>query len=57
MDVAAGIVLVQAAGLEVWTMQDRRWARFQRFQAPATVHEERLPTLRDWLPSSWSWTV
>jgi hypothetical protein len=50
-DVAAGVVLLRAAGLEVWVLQDRRWARFERFEAPARVREERAPTLRDWRQS------
>jgi myo-inositol-1(or 4)-monophosphatase len=47
-DVAAGVVLIEAAGLEVWTLQDREWRRFERFEVPARVREDRPPTLRDW---------
>jgi myo-inositol-1(or 4)-monophosphatase len=47
-DVAAGVVLLRAAGLEVWTQRDRRWVPFERFEAPARVTEDRVPTLRDW---------
>lgn len=47
-DVAAGVVLIEAAGLEVWTLQDREWRRFERFEMPASVREDRAPTLRDW---------
>jgi myo-inositol-1(or 4)-monophosphatase len=50
-DVAAGIVLLRAAGLEVWILQGRRWSRFERFEPPARVREERGPTLRDWRQS------
>ena len=50
-DVAGGIVLVRAAGLEVWERQAPfrgAWAPFERFEAPATVREDRAPSLRDW---------
>jgi hypothetical protein len=47
-DVAAGVVLLQAAGLEVWTQQRGRWGRFERFEAPSRIREDRPPTLRDW---------
>jgi len=50
-DVAGGIVLVRAAGLEVWQRQAPfrgAWAPFERFEAPATVREDRTPTMRDW---------
>ena len=47
-DVAAGVVLLHAAGLEVWTLQGRAWRRFERFEVPARVREDRPPTLRDW---------
>jgi myo-inositol-1(or 4)-monophosphatase len=50
-DVAAGIVLLRAAGLEVWALQERRWSRFERFESPARVREDRAPTLRDWRQS------
>lgn len=47
-DVAAGVVLLQAAGLEVWALHGREWRRFERFEPPARVREDRAPTLRDW---------
>jgi hypothetical protein len=47
-DVASGVALVQAAGLEVMTREDGRWLPFERFNPPATVKEDRAPTLRDW---------
>ena len=47
-DVAGGVVLIKAAGLEVWTLRDRRWDRFERFEAPTRIREDRPPTLRDW---------
>jgi len=47
-DVAAGIVLLHAAGLEVWTQQGGRWVPFDRFEAPSKVSADRAPTLRDW---------
>lgn len=47
-DVAAGVVLIEAAGLEVWMLQGREWRRFERFEVPARVREDRPPTLRDW---------
>jgi hypothetical protein len=42
------VVLLRAAGLEVWTQRDRRWVPFERFEVPARVSEDRPPTLRDW---------
>jgi myo-inositol-1(or 4)-monophosphatase len=50
-DVAAGIVLLRAAGLEVWTLREGAWRPFDRFEAPASVRESRVPTLRDWRQS------
>ncbi len=50
-DVAAGIVLLRAAGLEVWTLHNNRWSRFERFETPARISEPRTPTLRDWRQS------
>jgi myo-inositol-1(or 4)-monophosphatase len=49
-DVAAGIVLVRAAGLEAWVREPsgRAWRPFDRFEAPSRVREDRDPTLRDW---------
>lgn len=49
-DVAAGVVLVRAAGLEAWVREapGRVWRPFERFEAPKSVREEREPTLRDW---------
>ncbi|MEZ4552947.1 MAG: inositol monophosphatase [Dehalococcoidia bacterium] len=47
-DVAAGIVLVRAAGRDAWTRNPDGWSRLDRFVAPAKVKDERAPTLRDW---------
>lgn len=47
-DVAAGVVLVRAAGLEVWTRDSKGWKPLERFEAPAKIREDRPPTLRDW---------
>lgn len=47
-DVAAGVVLVRAAGLDVWTRGSNGWIPLERFEAPARVKEDRPPTLRDW---------
>lgn len=47
-DVAAGVLLLQAAGLEVWTLQGRTWSRFERFEVPSKISEDRVATLRDW---------
>jgi myo-inositol-1(or 4)-monophosphatase len=47
-DVASGVALAQAAGLDVRTRRDGQWIAFDRFIAPATVKEDRGPTLRDW---------
>ncbi len=47
-DVAGGVVLLKAAGLEVWELRRGEWRPFERFEAPATVRGNRAPTLRDW---------
>lgn len=47
-DIAAGVVLVRAAGLEVWVRDGKRWQPLERFAAPARVREDRAPSLRDW---------
>ncbi|MEX2446323.1 MAG: inositol monophosphatase [Dehalococcoidia bacterium] len=56
-DVAAGVVLVQASGREVWLRDGSGWRPFERFEAPdhlprrrgeATDGPPRTPTLRDW---------
>jgi myo-inositol-1(or 4)-monophosphatase len=47
-DVAAGVVLVRAAGLDVWTRDGRDWKPLERFEAPSKIREDRAPTLRDW---------
>lgn len=47
-DVAGGVVLARAAGLDVWVRGDKGWARLEQFEAPARVREDRAPTLRDW---------
>lgn len=47
-DVAAGVVLIRAAGLEAWTRGPDGWRSFDRFEAPTKVREDRAPSLRDW---------
>ncbi|MDA0270837.1 MAG: inositol monophosphatase [Chloroflexi bacterium] len=57
-DIAAGVVLVRAAGREAWIRIDGQWRPLERFEAPARlpkrrdgVVETRVPTLRDWRSS------
>ena len=54
-DVAGGIVLIRAAGREVWLRGSAGWQPFERFEAPAELPirsrqagEQRTPSLRDW---------
>lgn len=50
-DVAAGVVLARAAGLEVREREPRSksaWQPFERFKAPDRVKENRPPSIRDW---------
>lgn len=50
-DVAAGVLLVRAAGLEVRERAPGKraeWRPFVRFEAPDRVKEDRAPSLRDW---------
>lgn len=49
-DVAAGVALVRAAGLEAWTREGATWQPFERFVAPAKASQgqDRAPSLRDW---------
>jgi myo-inositol-1(or 4)-monophosphatase len=55
-DVAAGALLVRAAGREVWVRRAGGWQPFERFAAPARSPKQttkdgdppREPTLRDW---------
>ena len=47
-DVAAGATLLRAAGREVWIRGRDGWAPLERFEPPASVREDRAPTLRDW---------
>lgn len=50
-DVAAGVVLAQAAGLEVREREPRSkaaWQPFERFRAPERVKDNRAPSIRDW---------
>jgi myo-inositol-1(or 4)-monophosphatase len=50
-DVAAGVLLVRAAGLEVLERAPGKradWRPFARFEAPDRVKEARAPSLRDW---------
>ena len=49
-DVAAGVALVRAAGLEAWTREGDTWQPLERFVAPAKAPkgQDRAPSLRDW---------
>ena len=47
-DVAAGVVLIRAAGLEAWMHDGNRWVPLERFEAPTTVTAGRAPSVRDW---------
>ena len=47
-DLAAGIVLVEAAGRESLIREGSGWKPFERFTPPTRVREDRTPTLRDW---------
>lgn len=47
-DLAAGIVLVEAAGREALIREGNAWKPFERFTPPDRVREDRRPTLRDW---------
>ncbi len=54
-DVAAGVVLVEAAGREAWVRSGGRWRRLERFEAPESLPARerdrapgRAPSLRDW---------
>ncbi len=47
-DLAAGIVLVGAAGREALIREGSEWRPFERFTPPDRVREDRAPTLRDW---------
>ncbi len=49
-DVAAGVALVRAAGLEAWTREGGTWQPLERFVAPAQAPkgQDRAPSLRDW---------
>ncbi len=50
-DVAAGVVLVRAAGLEVRERTPRSketWQPFERFRPPDRLKDGRSPSMRDW---------
>ncbi|MDE2932879.1 MAG: inositol-1-monophosphatase [Chloroflexota bacterium] len=47
-DVAAGLVLAEAAGRDALIREGNTWKPFERFVPPARVREDRTPTLRDW---------
>jgi len=49
-DVAAGVTLARAAGLEAWTREGGTWRPFERFVPPprAPKGQDRAPSLRDW---------
>ena len=47
-DLAAGVVLVEAAGREALVREGNEWKPFERFTPPSHVREDRTPTLRDW---------
>ena len=47
-DLAAGLVLAEAAGREALIREGNTWKPFERFVPPTRVREDRTPTLRDW---------
>ncbi|MBH76769.1 MAG: inositol-1-monophosphatase [Dehalococcoidia bacterium] len=47
-DLAAGLVLIEAAGREALIREGKTWEPFQRFSPPSRISEERAATLRDW---------
>jgi myo-inositol-1(or 4)-monophosphatase len=47
-DLASGVALAQEAGMDVRVRRRGEWVPFDRFRAPASVKEDREPTLRDW---------
>ncbi|MEX2372640.1 MAG: inositol monophosphatase, partial [Dehalococcoidia bacterium] len=56
-DVAAGVVLIRAAGREVWLRTPAGWQPLERFEAPDRLprrrgqprpEDDRTPSLRDW---------
>ena len=47
-DLAAGLVLAEAAGREALIREGAGWKPFERFVPPSRVREDRTPTLRDW---------
>ncbi len=47
-DVAGGVCLVQAAGRSALTRGRDGWQQLERFDPPASLREDREPTLRDW---------
>ncbi len=47
-DLAAGLVLAEAAGREALIREGTSWKPFERFVPPTRVREDRTPTLRDW---------
>ncbi len=47
-DLAAGLALAAAAGREALVREGNAWRPFERFTPPASVREDRAPTLRDW---------
>lgn len=49
-DVAGGVLLVQAAGREVWIREGGAWQPFVRFVPPSSAPrgQRRAPSLRDW---------
>lgn len=47
-DLASGVALARAAGLDVRVKKRGAWFPFERFEPPARVKEDRAPTLRDW---------
>ncbi|GAB4330485.1 MAG: hypothetical protein Kow0010_15510 [Dehalococcoidia bacterium] len=48
-DVAAGIVLLRAAGRDALVASRSGWTPFERFEPPSRLREDREPTLRDWV--------
>ncbi len=47
-DLAAGLVLIEAAGRQALIREGSGWKPFERFTSPTRVSGDRAPSLRDW---------